>query len=293
MSKATMAVSAFLHDCLDSLLTAHSQIFRWFVVPTESSGDFDSKESLTLYDPSLHRTLEHPTSNLDTMIHLLKGNIGTGILAMPDAFKNAGLYVGLISTMLLGKYSPLLLSATFIHIFYVGIPFISQVWFVPIACICWSDVPTNCVGDCKYRQWVSPKFATVHSKRVPSVWGGTHVSRGQCNFRMFFPFWKFDGYNVVSDLKLQTNNQRVLVHNTTWILLRLFRIRRCQSARSGGALFYQIRHSNIFIAAADTDDCIEFFEKSKILDARVVVCIDTDCDGWVVADTHATISNRE
>ncbi|XP_063702405.1 proton-coupled amino acid transporter-like protein CG1139 isoform X2 [Culicoides brevitarsis] len=54
------------------------------------------------YEPSLHRTLEHPTSNLETMIHLLKGNIGTGILAMPDAFKNAGLYVGLFGTMLMG-----------------------------------------------------------------------------------------------------------------------------------------------------------------------------------------------
>ncbi|XP_055614206.1 neutral amino acid uniporter 4 [Uranotaenia lowii] len=36
------------------------------------------------------------------MIHLLKGNIGTGILAMPDAFKNAGLYVGLIGTLIMG-----------------------------------------------------------------------------------------------------------------------------------------------------------------------------------------------
>lgn len=36
------------------------------------------------------------------MIHLLKGNIGTGILAMPDAFKNAGLYVGLFGTLLMG-----------------------------------------------------------------------------------------------------------------------------------------------------------------------------------------------
>ncbi|XP_055386340.1 proton-coupled amino acid transporter-like protein CG1139 isoform X2 [Condylostylus longicornis] len=54
------------------------------------------------YNPSMHRTLEHPTSNLDTMIHLLKGNIGTGILAMPDAFKNAGLYVGLFGTLIMG-----------------------------------------------------------------------------------------------------------------------------------------------------------------------------------------------
>lgn len=36
------------------------------------------------------------------MIHLLKGNIGTGILAMPDAFKNAGLFVGLFGTLMLG-----------------------------------------------------------------------------------------------------------------------------------------------------------------------------------------------
>jgi len=40
--------------------------------------------------------------NLDTMIHLLKGNIGTGILAMPDAFKNAGLVVGTVGTLLMG-----------------------------------------------------------------------------------------------------------------------------------------------------------------------------------------------
>ncbi|KAH9396115.1 hypothetical protein TYRP_019862, partial [Tyrophagus putrescentiae] len=35
------------------------------------------------------------TTNIQTMMHILKGNVGTGILAMPNAFMNAGLYVGL------------------------------------------------------------------------------------------------------------------------------------------------------------------------------------------------------
>ncbi|EDV93974.1 GH23642 [Drosophila grimshawi] len=55
-----------------------------------------------MYNPTQHRTLEYPTSNFDTLVHLLKGNIGTGILAMPEAFKNAGLYVGLFGTLIMG-----------------------------------------------------------------------------------------------------------------------------------------------------------------------------------------------
>jgi len=37
---------------------------------------------------------EHKISNCDTIVHLLKGNLGTGILAMPNAIKNSGLIVG-------------------------------------------------------------------------------------------------------------------------------------------------------------------------------------------------------
>lgn len=36
------------------------------------------------------------------MIHLLKGSLGTGILAMPNAFHNSGYIVGAIGTIIIG-----------------------------------------------------------------------------------------------------------------------------------------------------------------------------------------------
>ncbi|CAG9785661.1 unnamed protein product [Diatraea saccharalis] len=66
--------------------------------PTVSKDDKTKHE----YHPASERCLEHPTSNFDTLIHLLKGNIGTGILAMPDAFKNAGLLFGVFGTLFMG-----------------------------------------------------------------------------------------------------------------------------------------------------------------------------------------------
>lgn len=41
-------------------------------------------------------------SYLETLINMLKGNVGCGILAMGDAFKNGGLFLSPILTVLIG-----------------------------------------------------------------------------------------------------------------------------------------------------------------------------------------------
>ncbi|XP_058449228.1 proton-coupled amino acid transporter-like protein pathetic [Malaya genurostris] len=59
-------------------------------------------ETIDLYNPFENRRLTHPTTNVDTLIHLIKGSLGSGILAMPLAFKNAGLWFGLGATFAIG-----------------------------------------------------------------------------------------------------------------------------------------------------------------------------------------------
>lgn len=47
-------------------------------------------------------TREYFFRNFETLVHLLKGSLGTGILAMPNAFCNSGLVVGVIATIIIG-----------------------------------------------------------------------------------------------------------------------------------------------------------------------------------------------
>lgn len=49
--------------------------------------------------PTKHTSLSC-CRDCDTLTHLLKASLGTGILAMPDAFKNIGLTAGVIGTVL-------------------------------------------------------------------------------------------------------------------------------------------------------------------------------------------------
>ncbi|XP_053690107.1 proton-coupled amino acid transporter-like protein CG1139 [Sabethes cyaneus] len=51
------------------------------------------------YDPFVARRIAKPNSTTGTLIHLIKGSLGTGIMAMPMAFKNGGLFFSLIGSV--------------------------------------------------------------------------------------------------------------------------------------------------------------------------------------------------
>lgn len=70
------------------------------------------------YDPHEHRDVEKPTTTVDTLIHFLKGCLGTGILAMPEALKYAGMWNGIISTFLIAMLSTYCLG-TLVHSQYL------------------------------------------------------------------------------------------------------------------------------------------------------------------------------
>ncbi|XP_057668905.1 proton-coupled amino acid transporter-like protein CG1139 [Diorhabda carinulata] len=54
------------------------------------------------YNQYEHRELEHSNTFTGAFIHLVKSSLGTGILAMPRAFKTAGLAVGFFGTLFIG-----------------------------------------------------------------------------------------------------------------------------------------------------------------------------------------------
>ena len=79
--------------------------------PLINDGDLDNEADLER-QPIIQRhrasshidgAASHPTNGLTkTFLNFMKGNIATGILAIPDAIKNAGLFVGTGSLLLLG-----------------------------------------------------------------------------------------------------------------------------------------------------------------------------------------------
>lgn len=66
---------------------------------TDKNGKANGTTSVEeLIDPVVAR----PTSYVETLMHLFKGNVGPGCLAMADAVKNGGLILGPILTLVIG-----------------------------------------------------------------------------------------------------------------------------------------------------------------------------------------------
>ncbi|XP_072941759.1 proton-coupled amino acid transporter-like protein pathetic [Epargyreus clarus] len=61
-----------------------------------------SLDDLKTYNPFEHRNVPHPTSTIGSFVHLLKSSLGSGLLAMPVAFKHTGLIPGCLGTALVG-----------------------------------------------------------------------------------------------------------------------------------------------------------------------------------------------
>ncbi|CAL4062977.1 unnamed protein product, partial [Meganyctiphanes norvegica] len=69
--------------------------------PISAPVKIEEDKPFTPHDDGV-RDIENATNDCETLIHLLKGNIGTGLLAMPEAFMNSGLWVGLCGIPILG-----------------------------------------------------------------------------------------------------------------------------------------------------------------------------------------------
>uniref|UniRef100_A0A1B6LF36 Amino acid transporter transmembrane domain-containing protein n=1 Tax=Graphocephala atropunctata TaxID=36148 RepID=A0A1B6LF36_9HEMI len=85
---------------------------KGFISPTSSFVEFqqldteyfseEGRQFASSYNPHTHRKIKKPVSNFETAVHLLKGSVGAGLLAMPKAFDNAGIVIGLVGTVILG-----------------------------------------------------------------------------------------------------------------------------------------------------------------------------------------------
>ncbi|XP_026331897.1 proton-coupled amino acid transporter-like protein CG1139 [Hyposmocoma kahamanoa] len=75
------------------------------IIPVVSKSQLDLENSKQPNGLHAGHQIKHPTSYMDTMLHLFKGNIGSGLLAMGDAFKNGGIVFAPIMTAVLGIIS--------------------------------------------------------------------------------------------------------------------------------------------------------------------------------------------
>lgn len=70
---------------------------KYQVVPGKGK---DAEQATSDFDPFAERKIEHPVTDNETLTHLLKAALGSGILTMPLAFLYTGLVTGIFMTII-------------------------------------------------------------------------------------------------------------------------------------------------------------------------------------------------
>jgi len=73
------------------------------ITQSESSANCSTGDSTYKLNATARTTRDKRISNLETLAHLVKGNVGTGIFAMPSAMKHSGLWVGGVVLLLVAS----------------------------------------------------------------------------------------------------------------------------------------------------------------------------------------------
>ncbi|XP_028401847.1 proton-coupled amino acid transporter 1-like isoform X3 [Dendronephthya gigantea] len=70
---------------------------EYALLPTEESDEENTDKKLVTITE--YRDHEHATTDFETLLHIVKATIGTGVLNLPSAFRNAGVVVGPIGLL--------------------------------------------------------------------------------------------------------------------------------------------------------------------------------------------------
>ncbi|XP_066904359.1 proton-coupled amino acid transporter-like protein pathetic isoform X3 [Halyomorpha halys] len=85
-------------------MTFESNHELMYLLPSgdESCCSIKSKDRTIEPRKALEGCKVNPTSDLDALLHVIKSSLSTGVLAIPNGFKNAGLLIGILGTISIG-----------------------------------------------------------------------------------------------------------------------------------------------------------------------------------------------
>lgn len=141
------------------------------------------------------------TTGCDALLHVMKASLGSGILAMPDAFKNSGLLFGLLGTILIGVLCT--------HGTYLIVKCSQN--------LCYMYQKTS-LG---YTETIEMAFQNSHSRFLQKY---SHVARKFVNLFLFLTYY---GANTIYVLLISSTLQQVALNhfgiewNIRWFMLIL------------------------------------------------------------------------